>query len=48
MERIPFFQMLRPIIGCCRQFANDGQKETGDRLNGNFWTAADQPEHKSA
>jgi hypothetical protein len=48
MERIPFFQMLRSIIGCCRQFANDVQKETGDRLNGNFWPAADQPEHRSA
>jgi hypothetical protein len=43
MERVPFFQMLRSVIGCCRQFANDGQKETGDRLKANFWPPPDQP-----
>jgi hypothetical protein len=33
LERVPFFQILCSVIGCCRQFANDGQKETGDRLD---------------
>lgn len=41
MERVPFFQMLRSVIGRCRQFTNDGQKETGGRLNENFYPTSE-------
>ncbi|VTR66704.1 hypothetical protein DESC_500088 [Desulfosarcina cetonica] len=43
MERVPVFQMLRSVIGGGRQFTNDGQKETGDRIEGSFLPTADQP-----
>jgi hypothetical protein len=36
LERIPFFQILCIVVGCCRQFANDGKEKTGGNLKAFF------------